>query len=114
MISYRSKLLEINYDGKNFRLLIYNNDHTQIECKELINSAGLYASNIANKIKGLDKKFVPKTYFAKGNYFSANKDLGIRHLIYPIPDGFSLGIHLTLELDYSVKFGPDVEWVEEP
>ena len=114
MISYRSNLLEINYDGKNFRLLIDNNGHTQIECKELINSAGLYASNIANKIEGLDKKFVPKTYFAKGNYFSANKDLGIRHLIYPIPDGFSLGIHLTLELDYSVKFGPDVEWVEEP
>ena len=52
--------------------------------------------------------------YAKGNYFSVGKNLGIKHLIYPIPEGFGLGIHLTLELDNSVKFGPDVEWIENP
>ena len=61
----------------------------------------------------MKKQFVPKTFFAKGNYFSINKDLGIRHLVYPIPNEFSLGIHLTPELDYSVKFGPDFEWIED-
>ena len=40
--------------------------------------------------------------------------LGIKHLIYPIPEGFGLGIHLTLELDDSIKFGPDVQWVDNP
>ena len=62
----------------------------------------------------LKKEFIPKTFFAKGNYFSINKDLGIRHLVYPIPNEFSLGIHLTPELDYSIKFGPDFEWITDP
>ena len=114
MISYKSNVQKISYDGKKFRLLIDNNGSTSIECNELINSAGLFASDIASKIEGLKKEHVPKIYFAKGNYFNINKDLGIRHLIYPIPEGFSLGIHLTLELDFSVKFGPDVEWVDGP
>ena len=65
-------------------------------------------------LKYLKKEFIPKTYYAKGNYFSVNKNFGIRHLVYPIPEGFGLGIHLTLELDNSIKFGPDVEWVDTP
>tara|TARA_B100000029_G_scaffold501480_1_gene574973 strand:+ start:735 stop:1841 length:1107 start_codon:yes stop_codon:yes gene_type:complete len=113
MISYNSKITKVNINDKNFTLLIDDKDQTQIKCKELINSAGLYASNISMKIEELDKKFVPKTFFAKGNYFSSSKNYGIKHLVYPIPEGFGLGIHLTLELDESIKFGPDVEWVED-
>ena len=115
MISYQSSVGKINFDGKIFtiRVLDNNNQETTIKCRNLINSTGLYATDIANKIEELKKEFVPKTFFAKGNYFSINKDLGIRHLVYPIPNKFSLGIHLTPELDYSVKFGPDFEWVED-
>ena len=57
--------------------------------------------------------FISPVSFSVNLYFSLKKDLGIRHLIYPIPDDFSLGIHLTLELDNTIKFGPDVEWVED-
>ena len=115
MISYQSLVSKINFDGKIFtlRVLDNNNQETTIKCRNLINSTGLYATDIANKIEGLKKEFVPKAFFAKGNYFSINKDLGIRHLVYPIPNEFSLGIHLTPELDYSVKFGPDFEWIED-
>lgn len=115
MISYNSKVSKINFDGKSFTLQVRDqesNNFTSIECKSIVNSAGLYASTIANSIEELDKKFIPKTYFAKGNYFSLSRDLGIKHLIYPIPEGFGLGIHLTLEMDNTIKFGPDVEWVE--
>ena len=115
MIAYKSNIKKINYDGNNFNLLIQNTDNkeeTIIKCKTLINSAGLYASDIANNIEELKKEFIPKTFFGKGNYFNINKDLGIRHLIYPVPNEFSLGLHLTPELDNSVKFGPDFEWVD--
>ena len=98
----------------NFLIHVSGHEKTLIECNYLINCAGLLASEVASKIDVLNKKFIPKTYYAKGNYFSVNKDLGIRHLIYPIPDGFGLGIHLTLELDHTVKFGPDVQWVDNP
>ena len=112
MISYNSKLKKVEVQGNKFLLHIEDNENTLVECKQLINSAGLLASEVAQKIDGLKKEFILKTFFAKGNYFSVGKDLGIRHLIYPIPEGFGLGIHLTLELDHSVKFGPDVEWTE--
>ena len=61
------------------------NNLTSIEAKFLINSSGLYATKVASNIEELDKKFIPQTYFAKGNYFSLNRDLGIKHLIYPFP-----------------------------
>ncbi len=115
MISYNSKVTKINFDGKFFTLEILDKDKnkTIIRCNNLINSSGLFASETANKIEELKKDLIPKTYLAKGNYFILAKDCGIRHLIYPIPEGFGLGIHLTLELDNTIKFGPDVEWVED-
>ena len=115
MIAYNSKVKKINFDGKYFNLNVADKENNliNIKCKTLINSAGLFASEVAKKIQELKKEFIPETFFAKGNYFSLGKDLGIRHLIYPIPERFGLGIHLTLELDNTIKFGPDVEWVEE-
>jgi len=114
MIAYNSTIKKINFDGSKFLLSVTNNSETTIECKKLINSAGLFASNVANTIEELKKEFIPKTYYAKGNYFSLSKNLEIQHLIYPIPEGFGLGIHLTLELDHSIKFGPDVQWTDDP
>ena len=35
-----------------------------------------------------------------------------RHLIYPMPESWGLGVHLTLDLHGSAKFGPDVEWLD--
>ena len=114
MIAYHSKVIKINFDGNFFTLQVIDKEKntTIIKSKKLINCAGLYAEDIASKIEELNKKYVPKTHFAKGNYFSLRKNIGIRHLIYPIPEDFGLGIHLTLELDNSIKFGPDVEWVD--
>jgi len=114
MISYNSKIFKIELQNEFFLLHINDEDKTIIKCKELINSAGIFATNISDLIEGIDKKFIPQTFYAKGNYFTTGKNFGIKHLIYPIPEGFGLGIHLTLELDFSVKFGPDVEWTEDP
>ena len=114
MIAYKSQIKKINFDGNKFSLSVNNDSQITIECKKLINSAGLFASEVANTIEELKKEFIPKTFYAKGNYFSVSKDFGIRHLIYPIPEGFGLGIHLTLELDHSIKFGPDVQWIDDP
>ena len=113
-IAYNSKLIKCEIKNNKFLIDIEGKEVTSIECNSLINSAGLFAEAVSHKIEGLDKKYIPKTFFAKGNYFSINKNLGINHLIYPIPEGFGLGIHLTLELDHSIKFGPDVEWIDNP
>ena len=41
------------------------------------------------------------------------KNFNIKHLIYPVPNEASLGLHLGLDLGMQVRFGPDVEWINE-
>ena len=116
MVSYNSTVKKIFINNNKFKIEVIDkaNNQTIINCDYLINAAGIFSSDIANNIDGLDKKYVPVTYLAKGNYFSLNKKLPINHLIYPVPEKISLGIHLTLEIDNSIKFGPDAEWVDDP
>jgi L-2-hydroxyglutarate oxidase LhgO len=116
MVSYNSEVKKIFLRNKKFKILVQDKHHNQtvIICDFLINAGGIFASDIANYIDGLDKRHIPVTYLAKGNYFSLNKKLPINHLIYPVPEKISLGIHLTLEIDNSIKFGPDAEWVDDP
>jgi L-2-hydroxyglutarate oxidase LhgO len=87
-------------------------DGTEIVTKTLINAAGLSAPLIAQSMQGLDAKFVPKSYYAKGNYFTLSGKSPFSRLIYPVPEAAGLGVHLTLDLGGQAKFGPDVQWVE--
>ncbi|KAF9626339.1 hypothetical protein IFM89_032188 [Coptis chinensis] len=81
----------------------------------VVNSAGLSSPSLAKSFKGLDSRVIPPSYYAQGCYFtlSNNKTPPFEHLIYPIPEDGGLGVHVTLDLDGHVKFGPDVEWIGE-
>jgi len=67
---------------------------------------------IANGLRGLDRKHVPPLHLAKGHYFALAGRTPFTHLVYPMPDAASLGVHVTLDLNGRAKFGPDVEWIE--
>tara|TARA_B100000941_G_scaffold141641_1_gene100389 strand:- start:1274 stop:2383 length:1110 start_codon:yes stop_codon:yes gene_type:complete len=113
-VAFKSKFIKSILKNDNHVSTIRNgSEEITIESRILINAAGLRAEQVAKNIDALDKKYIPKTYFAKGNYFETGKDLKIRHLIYPIPNEASLGLHLGLDMGMQVRFGPDVEWVEE-
>jgi L-2-hydroxyglutarate oxidase LhgO len=83
----------------------------QADC--VINSAGLFANDIARRIRGLDARHVPPLYFAKGNYFSVSGRTPFDRLIYPMPNEAGLGVHLTIDMGGQAKFGPDVEWIQK-
>ncbi len=93
-------------------------DGTELAANIVINAAGLNAPQVARRIKGLNASHVPPTFWAKGNYFTLNGQLGgkspFSRLIYPVPEAAGLGVHLTIDLGGQAKFGPDVEWVESP
>ena len=116
MISYNSNVKKISIVKNKFEIEVVDNENTStlIICDYLINAAGIFASDVANTIEDLDKKYVPKTYLAKGNYFSLNKKLPITHLIYPVPEKHGLGVHTSSDIENSLRFGPDAEVVEEP
>jgi L-2-hydroxyglutarate oxidase LhgO len=69
---------------------------------------------LAKKFNGLDAKHVPTSFFAKGNYFTLAGKSPFSRLIYPVPEAAGLGVHLTLDLGGQAKFGPDVQWVNDP
>src|ERR1700676_4887691 len=83
-----------------------------LECRLLINAAGLGASAVARSIDGMPIEQIPRAYLAKGNYFSCSARAPFSHLIYPVPEPGGLGVHLTLDMAGQARFGPDVEWVE--
>ena len=89
---------------------------TTITADTLINAAGLGAADIHNMVvpAPAERK---QLFFAKGNYFSYSASRPrISRLIYPAPEpgAGGLGTHLTLDMAGRIRFGPDVEWVDDP
>ena len=83
-----------------------------LECRLLVNAAGLGAAAVARGIDGMPIELIPPAYLAKGNYFSCSARAPFSRLIYPVPEPGGLGVHLTLDLAGQARFGPDVEWVD--
>lgn len=90
-------------------------EETTITCETLINSAGLYAVHLSNMILPPDRHRKP--YYAKGSYFSYSVSRPRpKTLVYPapVPGHGGLGTHLTLDMGGRIRFGPDVEWTDDP
>ena len=88
---------------------------TTITSSTLINSSGLSAIPLSNKILPPARHLTP--IYAKGTYFSyANSSPRTKTLIYPapVPGHAGLGTHLTLDLGGRIRFGPDVSWTTDP
>lgn len=85
-----------------------------IRCGSLINAAGLGAVNLLRRMRGYPEPLLRPAFYAKGCYFSLRGARPFRHLVYPMPDEAGLGIHATLDLDGSTRFGPNVVWVDRP
>jgi L-2-hydroxyglutarate oxidase LhgO len=80
--------------------------------RTVVNSAGLYAQDVARSIEGFPADRIPPSYYCKGNYFSLSGRSPFSRLVYPAPESAGLGVHLTLDLAGQARFGPDVEWIE--
>ncbi len=89
-------------------------DGDPVQCTTLINGAGLGAWEVSSRIDGYPLDRLPRRFLAKGNYYSlAHGGAPFSRLVYPVPAGGGLGVHLTLDLAGAARFGPDVEWVAD-
>ena len=86
----------------------------ELICDHVVNAAGLWAQPIAHSIEGIPEDTIPGIYYARGVYFSLSGGKPpFTRLIYPVPDpAGGLGVHITIDLGGQVKFGPDVEWID--
>ncbi|PNP51978.1 hypothetical protein THARTR1_07187 [Trichoderma harzianum] len=90
-------------------------DISTMTAETLINAAGLGAVAVHNMIVPPPQR--KQLFYAKGNYFSYSAARPkVSRLIYPAPEpgASGLGTHLTIDLAGRIRFGPDVEWVDDP
>jgi len=112
MICLRSPVEKVEKVRDGFNVFVGGEEPASLNCREVINSAGLGAQSLSGKVEGLDPASIPRQYLSRGCYFSLSGKTPFRHLIYPIPNNEGLGVHLTLDLDGCARFGPDTEWVD--
>lgn len=92
--------------------LLCDGEEMQLHCKNLINTAGLFAQDVARHIEGVNDTLIPELHYCRGQYFTYQGKHPFKHLIYPIPEQHGLGIHATLDMANQLKFGPDTEFID--
>jgi L-2-hydroxyglutarate oxidase LhgO len=85
----------------------------KVAATTVINCAGLGSDGLAHAIDGIRLETLPTYSYAKGNYFSYIGKSPFNALIYPVPNEYGLGVHVTHDIGGNLRFGPDVEWVDE-
>lgn len=90
-------------------------DHFKLEAAVVINSGGLFAQQLAAKTEGLRADLIPQLHLCQGRYFSYSGRSPFSRLIYPLPEANSagLGVHATLDLAGQLRFGPDVNYLQQ-
>jgi len=112
MIAFNAPVLEGEVGEGGIVLRVGGAMPMELDCRTVINSAGLGAPEIAASLAGFPVDRVPRQWLAKGNYFTLTPMPPFSRLIYPVPEPGGLGVHLALDLAGQARFGPDVEWVD--
>ncbi|HML04025.1 MAG TPA: NAD(P)/FAD-dependent oxidoreductase [Candidatus Bathyarchaeia archaeon] len=83
-----------------------------VTAKTVVNCAGLDSDKIA-AMAGLDvDKLGYRLHHCKGDYFRVGGRPPVKMLVYPVPKGAGLGIHLTPDMAGSVRLGPNAYYVD--
>jgi L-2-hydroxyglutarate oxidase LhgO len=110
----RTRFVRGRSNGSGFAVeMDCDGEELAMSCRALVNSAGLDAVNVLDRITGYPASRLRKAHYAKGNYFVCHGSRPFKHLVYPMPNEAGLGVHATLDLDGTTRFGPDVEWIEQ-
>ena len=92
---------------------------TLVSARAVVNAAGLQADQIAALSGVAVEREGLRQHWSRGEYFAPRPGScpPLRHLVYPVPaaDGEGhLGIHVTVDLAGSIRFGPSVAWPDPP
>lgn len=107
MFAYNTELSSIEKETDCYKLT--TNDDFSFKSDIVINSAGLWSDNVS-KMVGIDKYEIQ---YCKGQYYKTNKIKNMKHLVYPLPDRHSLGIHTKMDLNGNISFGPNAYFVDK-
>ena len=112
MLAFHSPVKQGRVVDGGIEIEVGGTEPMNLRCRLVVNSAGLHAPALAQKIAGMPSDRVPPAYYAKGNYFTLAGRSPFSRLIYPVPVPGGLGVHITVDMGGQAKFGPDVEWID--
>jgi len=112
MFAGDSKVARLSRQPDGWGIHIGGDTEPTVIARNVINSGGLTAHQLALATEGLSPEHIPAISYARGVYFTYAGRVPFRRLIYPVPVAGGLGTHLTLDLAGNARFGPDVEWID--
>jgi L-2-hydroxyglutarate oxidase LhgO len=114
MIAFGTRIERLIHTQAGWVVRYGGGDSGEVAVDAVVNAAGLGAQALARCTEDYPAARVPRLVLARGNYFGYTGRPVFSRLIYPAPriDG-GLGIHVTLDLAGRMRFGPDVEWIEQ-
>ncbi len=112
MIAFNTRIERLTRSASGWLVAFAGAEAGTFGVDAVINSAGLGAQGLARATDGYPPARVPRLVLAKGNYFGFAGRPVFSHLIYPAPVEGGLGTHVTLDMGGRMRFGPDVEWIE--
>lgn len=113
-----AEFVEVEAVAPRYRMVLREPDGSlaRLEASAVVNATGLAADATSARF-GIDVeahglRIAP----CKGDYFVLSRSIPKPNtaLVYPVPSGAGLGIHLTSDLGGMVRAGPDAEWVDAP
>jgi L-2-hydroxyglutarate oxidase LhgO len=116
ILALRTEVVELETRSHGYRIRARDadGDDSRLESAALVNAAGLGSDALA-ACAGFDLDARGyRLHLCKGDYFAvaAASGLNVSRLIYPVPAGAGLGIHVTLDLEGRMRLGPDTEYVD--
>ncbi len=112
-VAYGTQVTALQVSARGIEVCIDGQAAPVARARWLINCAGLGAVQVAAAMPEFPRAHIPRIHHAKGSYFSLPGQAPFSRLIYPAPSaGGHLGIHMTLDLGGSARFGPDMQWLE--
>lgn len=117
LLALRTELVAIEPVAGGYRLATRaaSGERADLVCAGVVNAAGLAADAVA-ALAGIDVDARGyRQHRCKGDYFAlapGAPPLALERLVYPVPSGAGLGVHVTLDLGGRVRFGPDATFVD--
>lgn len=112
-IAFGTRITRVGRAEKEWRVHFDGPEEGALAVDAVVNAAGLGAQAVARAVEDYPPERVPPLILAKGSYFAYAGQPVFSRLIYPAPVDGGLGTHVTLDLAGRMRFGPDVEWIEQ-
>lgn len=113
---YHTEVEEIRTtrDGWTVRTIDTTGSEAELHTRRIVNAAGLSALDVAKKSGLPDAEQPWRLYPCKGSYFALGSGAPSTRnsLIYPLPEGGGLGVHITADISGARRAGPDAEFID--